>query len=196
MSKEHYHHGDLKKEMIEKGIQLLNEEGIEGFSLRKVAVLCGVSHAAPYKHYKSKDELLSAIVQEVSEHFSTALEKAVLQYPDEPDNQIIELGKFYVQFMVENPDYLKFLFMNPGLCQLASKLNNTTPPDPYQIFKASAIRYLEFLNASPQSREVDILSMWSIVHGYAMLLVNNNIPLSQDYLQIADQMLREKLCFR
>lgn len=196
MNKEHYHHGDLKKEIIQRGMQLLNEVGYEGFSLRKVASMCGVSHAAPYKHFKNKDELIAAIVQEVSESFKAALEKAVLMYPDNPENQIIELGKCYVRFMIENPDYMRFIFINPNKKSMNMLHESPDSTDPYQVFKNSALRYLEWLKANPKNQAIDILAMWSLVHGYSMLLVNNNLDIPDNYLEITDKMLREKLKFK
>ena len=56
-----YHHGNLRQALIEAGIKIINESGEENLSLRKVAALCNVSHAAPYAHFKDKDELLEAI---------------------------------------------------------------------------------------------------------------------------------------
>ncbi|WOO35896.1 TetR/AcrR family transcriptional regulator [Anaerocolumna sp. AGMB13020] len=195
MQKEHYHHGDLKKEMIIKGIQLLNEENYEDFSLRKIAAMCGVSHSAPYKHFKNKDELILAIILEVSNSFKKALEEAVQRYPKEAENQIIELGKCYVRFMVENPDYMRFIFINPS----HKNLNLVPVPDyetnPYQIFQKSALGYLEWLKADKKEQTVDILTMWSLVHGYSMLLVNGNIDIPENYLEVIDKMLREKLRF-
>jgi AcrR family transcriptional regulator len=195
LQKEHYHHGDLKKEMIIKGIQLLNEEKYEDFSLRKIAAMCGVSHSAPYKHFKSKDELILAIILEVSNSFNKALEEAVQKYPKDAQNQIIELGKCYVRFMVENPDYMRFIFINPS----HKSINVIPVPDyetnPYQIFQKSALGYLEWLEANPQNQAVDILTMWSLVHGYSMLLVNGNIDIPDNYLEVIDTILREKLRF-
>lgn len=196
MNKERYHHGDLKKEMIQRGMQLLNNVGYEGFSLRKVAVMCGVSHAAPYKHFKSKEELIVAIFQEVSDSFKAAMEEAVQIYPDDPENQIIELGKCYVRFMVENPDYMRFIFINPDQKTTNMEHESDCSTGPYQVFKNSALRYLEWLKANHQDQAVDILTMWSVVHGYSMLLVNNNINMPDNYLEVADKMLREKLCFK
>lgn len=196
MTNEHYHHGDLKKEMIQRGIQLLNEVGYEGVSLRKIAELCGVSHAAPYKHFKSKEELIIGIVQEVSNSFNRALQEAVQMYPHDPENQLIELGKCYVRFMVENPDYMRFIFINPNqkVNNMVQKPNCST--NPYLVFQNSAHRYLEWLQSNPQDQSIDILTMWSLVHGYSMLLVNNSVAISDNYLEITDKMLREKLCFK
>lgn len=196
MLKDGYHHGDLKTEMIKKGLQLLNSQGYEGFSLRKVAAVCGVSHAAPYKHFKSKEELLNAIVQEVTESFTLALEEAVHKYPDNPEDQLIELGKCYVRFMVENPDYLKFIFLSPDNKTINMEKDLSCNTDPYNVFRKSAVNYLNTLNISSEDYTVDILMMWSIVHGFSMLLVNKNIQFPSNYLDIVDKMLREKLNFK
>ena len=99
--------------MIQKGIQLLNESGYEGFSLREVAAMCGVSHSAPYKHFRSKDELLAAIIRGIRQLLQPHWRRVQL-YPDDMENQIVELGKRYVKFMVENPDYMRFIFINPS----------------------------------------------------------------------------------
>lgn len=49
-----YHHKDLRNALIETGIKIVSTEGINAFSLRKVAAVCGVSHAAPYSHFQNK----------------------------------------------------------------------------------------------------------------------------------------------
>ena len=52
-----YHHGNLRQALIDAGIKIINENGEEALSLRKAAAACDVSHAAPYAHFKDKDEL-------------------------------------------------------------------------------------------------------------------------------------------
>lgn len=196
MAKESYHHGALKTEMIKKGLQLLNNEGIEGFSLRKVAMMCGVSHAAPYKHFKSKEELILAIVYEVKISFTSALEEAV-NLCDDYERQIIEMAKCYVKFMVENPDYLKFLFMSPnnkniGILHESDRGNNS-----YYVFEKCAINYLESIGAKPEDRDIDTLTLWSVIHGFTVLLVNGNlIKIPDNYLEVVEKIIREKLDFK
>ena len=67
MPKKQYHHKDLRNALIEKGIEIVNSEGLHSFSLRKVAAACGVSHAAPYSHFQSKEELLDAMQQHITD---------------------------------------------------------------------------------------------------------------------------------
>lgn len=111
MQVDKYHHGDLKESLIKMGLKLFNEEGAEKFSIRKVAAMCNVSHSAPYKHFKNKEELINAISEYVFYNFKNSLNEIVEKYKDNPGERIIQLGKKYVAFMVENPDYLKFAFL-------------------------------------------------------------------------------------
>ena len=53
-----YHHGNLRQALIDAGIKIINEQGEDALSLRKAAALCEVSHAAPYAHFKDKEELI------------------------------------------------------------------------------------------------------------------------------------------
>ena len=117
MTKEQYHHGDLRRSLIEKGLQMINQEGEEKLSLRKVAMECGVSNAAPYAHFKSKDEFIVAIQQHIMDSFTDSLEKTAEQYKDS-DSLLPMLGKSYVMFFYKNPlfqfenylFYLEYIF--------------------------------------------------------------------------------------
>jgi len=60
-NKNTYHHGDLKNALISAGVEILAREGIGALSLRKVAKKAGVSHSAPYAHFKDKQALIAAI---------------------------------------------------------------------------------------------------------------------------------------
>ena len=63
---EKYHHGNLRQALVDAGKLLLIEKGINGLSLRETAKAAGVSHTAPYRHFKNKEELFVAIVELVS----------------------------------------------------------------------------------------------------------------------------------
>ena len=79
MEKKPYHHKNLKNDLIEKGIELVNKNGINQLSLRKVAQACGVSHAAPYSHFSNKEELL----QEMQLHITKSLQRYLkIQFPN------------------------------------------------------------------------------------------------------------------
>lgn len=195
MTKDKYHHGTLKQDMISKGLLLLNKEGFEGFSLRKVAAMCEVSHTAPYKHFKDKEELILAIALEVTDAFAAALLESTVKYPDNPKLQIIEMGKSYVKFMVENPEYLKFLFLTEHRypADITEKEFCSHPDTPFEIFKKSAEYYMASINVDKELYFVETLAMWSLVHGASLLITHKAINYDGDYMELVDKMLNEKI---
>ena len=74
---DNYHHGNLRQALIDAGIRIINEKGEDNLSLRKVAAACDVSHAAPYAHFKNKDELLEAMKKNVTDRITDELKAAV-----------------------------------------------------------------------------------------------------------------------
>ena len=100
MKKEQYHHGNLRQALIEEGIRLMSE-GKE-VSLRKVAAGCGVSQAAPYAHFKNKDDMLEAMEQHVLEQLMKVLEKAEDKSGSAYEN-MMRLGEAYVLFFLDHP---------------------------------------------------------------------------------------------
>lgn len=197
MKNDKYHHGDLKESLIKMGLKLLNEDGAEKFSIRKVAAMCNVSHAAPYKHFKNKEELINSISQYVLNKFENALREIAETYKDEPYKRIIELGKKYVWFMVENPDYLKFLFLSNSQYQILMQpkyIKNQKGPS-FNIFKECAIDFLKSIDIKEEDYEEDIIAMWAMVHGLATMLSNKTFTYKGDYLKLVENVLRNNLKF-
>lgn len=197
MAKDTYHHGDLKESLIINGLKLLNEEGADKFSLRKVATLCNVSHAAPYKHFKNKEELINAIFQYVFSEFEKSLSEIAEIYKDDPYKKIIELGKKYVWFMVENPDYLRFLFLSNYKHQIVVEENRieTKTSKAFDVFKNSAIEYLTSVNVKKEEQAQCIIGMWSMVHGLAVMLSNKTFIYNGDYLALVENIISKSLKF-
>ena len=77
MENNSYHHGDLKHELMEKGLVLINKYGEDNLSLRKLAAECGVSNAAPYAHFENKEDLISEIQNYVMGLFTAQLKNVV-----------------------------------------------------------------------------------------------------------------------
>ena len=196
MEKENYHHGDLKEQLILNGLELLNEQGINGFSLRKVAAMCNVSHTAPYKHFKNKEELIVAISSYVEDSFNKTLGD-IVENIENPMEQTVALGKAYVSFMVENQDYLKFLFLNDNIYSIKVSENTIEHSESkaFNIFRDSATRMLETFNIPQEKIAIDIIAMWTMVHGIAVLLANGTVIYEGDYLDLVHRLLCEKLSF-
>lgn len=193
MTDNKYHHGDLKNELINKGLELFNKVGYEDFSLRKLARMCDVSHTAPYRHYKNKDELVVAIRDEIEQQFAQALKKAQQENCHDPRTEIKEIGKAYVRFFVDNPEILKFLFIYTIHVNVKQeRKKNDSKENSFRIFEKSAKKYLSFIS-SEDDETVDIVTMWSVVHGLTMLISNGNVVLEENYLDFTDKVLSKIL---
>jgi AcrR family transcriptional regulator len=59
-----YHHGDLRRALVDAALALVQERGAEGFTLREAARRVGVSQTAPYRHFETKEALLAAVAEE------------------------------------------------------------------------------------------------------------------------------------
>ncbi|MDF2612985.1 MAG: regulatory protein TetR [Clostridia bacterium] len=191
MQKENYHHGTLKEEMIQKGLILINNEGIKGFSLRKVAAMCGVSHTAPYKHFKNKEELMEAISNRVLKSFSECLMKAVETAKNEQTG-MADVGKAYVKFMLDNKEYFRFIFFSECKVNVKLKANDFIykPGNPFEVFCSGATAYLEHFIKDKTEINCIILSMWSIVHGISTLVIHETFEYEGDYEELVERMLR------
>jgi len=103
-----YHHGDLRRALIEAARRLLESEGPSALSLRAVAREAGVSPAAPYHHFKDKGELLDAVAHEGWMMLDQAMGDAKDKAP--PEEKLTSLGIAYVCFARENPALYRVMY--------------------------------------------------------------------------------------
>lgn len=183
MSKKPYHHGDLRNSLIEAGIELINEEGAKGFSLRKVSALCGVSQAAPYSHFQDKEELLQAMQDYVTEQFMQVIEKEIKVYPNKKDPKVIvELGKSYVMFFINNPQYFTFLFSQPCMkVNLSLDDEGADNFPPFELLKSTVFNVFAESGMSKEKMEDTIISLWATVHGLASIATMKNVRYDKDW---------------
>ena len=196
MKKNTYHHENLKQELIETGIRIMAEDGIQALTIRSLAAACGVSHTAPYKHFRNKEEIITAVTVHVKERFAASLLETLRTIPEEDSGKrIVELGKSYVHFMLENPYYLKILFFSNGTRTIGSAIleENVDFTDPLSIFKETAIAHLKSLHIQPENYEYHIVAMWGLVHGITLMLMNGNWKPEIHYLDAVEIILRGEI---
>ena len=110
-----YHHGDLRRALIDASLALVSEEQDWTFSLREVARRAGVSHNAPYNHFADKHDLLVAIA---AAGFEALRERMLSAVVENPKTALIKSAVVYVSFGLENPARYRLMF---GSALAASK---------------------------------------------------------------------------
>ena len=181
MKEKSYHHGDLQRALIETGIELIKQEGEDALSLRRAAEMCGVSNAAPYAHFKGKDEFVAAMQRYVMDLFATALEKTVTEYKDSP-SLLPMLGKTYVMFFYQNPFYFDFLFSRRNIkinLSLGNAAANENPP--LAILQKTAISVFQKVKLPEKVMQDKIIAMWALVHGLAAIVTMPNIEYDDNW---------------
>ena len=179
--KQTYHHNDLKKDLIKKGIDLVNNEGLKSFSLRKVAAACGVSHGAPYSHFKNKEKLLSEIQIHITEEFSKVLKETIAKHGEKPD--VLEhLGKAYVVFFMDNPHYFSFLYTQSNIrIDLTLNENEDSNYGPFEIYKELSLSLMEKANYPKYKQKDAVIALWSFIHGIASLATMKKVYYDENW---------------
>lgn len=180
-----YHHGDLRRALLDAAQDLVAAKGAEGFSLREAARAVGVSPAAAYRHFEDKAALLGALALEGMARLALAMEKAVARAPGEPGTpakaaaSFAAIGAAYVDFAVKNPSHFRVMFgpwcdhPAPDALPQESTLGGR---DPYQLL-VDALDELVRTGAIPAAaRPGAEIAAWSAVHGLASLLVEEALP--------------------
>ncbi len=190
MKEKSYHHGDLRRALIETGIDFIKEKGEEALSLRKIAEMCGVSNAAPYAHFKNKDEFIAAVQRYVMDLFAAALEKTIAEYKDSPSLLPI-LGKTYVMYFYQNPFYYDFLFSRKNI-SIKLSLDNTDIEEnpPLAILQKTAASVFRKVKLPEKVIQDKMIAMWALVHGLAAIVTMPNIEFDDNWEKRIEEIIK------
>lgn len=166
-----FHHGDLRRALIEAANEILAEEGLDGLTLRKLALRIGVSHAAPYHHFEDKAAVLAAVAEMGFARLTEALQAATTAAGTDPFARLTATGRTYVAFALAHPGYFAVMF-RPDLSRPAAN------PGVDQASGGAFQHLVEVMgeclgDRTPvEVRDHLVLTAWSAVHGAAELLVH------------------------
>lgn len=102
---------NMREVLLLAGISEINENGVHGFSVRRVAESCNVSCAAPYKHFKDKREFIAGIIEYVNEQWAERQKEVIAACGDNLRQQIVEVCVNYVRFLMEKPYFRSILML-------------------------------------------------------------------------------------
>jgi len=170
-----YHHGNLRAALVQATLRAIAEHGPDGFTLRDVARRAGVSPAAPYRHFRDKDELLVAVAAECADQLGQMVTAAVAEAPpDDPIAQFRQVGIASVEFAVAHPEHFRALNL-PGI---AARL----PPeqqqraDPWHGGQRRALAAAQEAGAIARIPLEDlVLAASALVHGLSHMIVEGQL---------------------
>jgi AcrR family transcriptional regulator len=105
-----YHHGDLRRVLIDAALKLAEEGGLEQISVREAARRAGVSPGAPFRHFASRDALMTAVAEEAQRRFRVEIEAALAEAPaDDPLKRFRNFGLAYLRWAMRNPAHFEII---------------------------------------------------------------------------------------
>ncbi|MEM8976548.1 MAG: WHG domain-containing protein [Pseudomonadota bacterium] len=156
----------MRNVLIETGLQVLAEDGLEKLTLRRVAARAGVSHAAPAYHFKGLPELLGFMCAIGFERLIKAMEDAQHHAPETPRDSLVAICEGYVSFAIANRGLIQLMFSNRrGLVDDAPL--KPSAERAYSILREACAPF-EPVGSDPESTETMV---WSLVHGFAFLRI-------------------------
>ena len=174
-----HHHGNLHQALVQAGIDLLEEGGLDALSLRKCAARAGVSHAAPAHHFDGLPGLRAAIAEEGFARFSTYMQTARDTGEQTPLGRLKSICRGYLQFGIDHPGILNVIFGQRGLASM--KPGNRETAHAYLILRDVCA---PFVPAGTDSRVIEI-RVWSLIHGFTLLTMSGEFN-APDQLLDAD----------
>lgn len=190
-----YHHGDLKEALLLASRNILSEKGADALSLRAIAANVGVSHMAPYSHFKNKKELFQSIA---ASGFDELVERMISnsQSTTNPTELVLVYGATYVEFAIDHPQLYRLMlgqvenvgrrFQNEQSTKKQDSLGGNVSQHETPDLDVSFQRPFELLHQAFAKIHHDeslvkaqALGAWSMVHGMAALLIEGQFKIPE-----------------
>lgn len=182
-----YHHGNLREALVRAALELIAEKGAAGFTFADAARWAGVSPAAPYRHFRDRDELLADVARRGFEQFEIALKRA--WNDGRPDTFVAfeSLGKAYLAFARSEPAFYSAMF-EAGIPLDASPELRLAGDRAFAVLREAAEKLAARLPEKSRPPALMMaLHIWSLAHGIASLFARGDagrraLPMSPEDL--------------
>jgi AcrR family transcriptional regulator len=166
-----YHHGDLRRSLVEEAVRVVVRQGLDAFSLREVARRVGVSANAAYRHFEDKDALLTAVAAHGLELLGSRMREAMQAVTTRgaaarAKARLRATGRAYVTFALAEPQLFRIMFARGAFTSAAVAGEE---PIPYRLLSECLDALVAAGSLTPERRAGAELKAWTVVHGYAAL---------------------------
>ncbi len=182
-----YHHGNLKEALLQAALNLIAQKGAAGFTFADAARMAGVSPAAPYRHFRDRDELLANVALRGFALFEAALTRAWNDGQPNAFAAFERMGRAYLEFARTEPAYYSAMFeagvpldVNPELREAGERA--------FAAIRVAAERLVAQIPAARRPPALMVaLHVWAMAHGIASLFGRGDagrrpVPMSPDEL--------------
>ncbi len=193
-----YHHGDLRRALLDAALEVLSREGAAALTLREVARRAGVTHAAPYRHFTDKQALLAAVAEEGFRMLSAEMAAGAAAHAGDPRGAMEAIGAAYVRFATSHRAHFQVMFGNhvDWTCKHARLEESADHAFGILIAQVQASQAAGLVRAGDPL--IAALCAWSMVHGLSELIANGqfsalelSVPPTEQLVAIFNSLLIE-----
>jgi AcrR family transcriptional regulator len=172
-----YHHGELRDALVRATRQLVEERGAENFTLADACRIAGVSTAAPYNHFRDKNEILQELIVQGFDQMAAERRAAVERFDKGSLEGIVAMGQSYIEFAMRETGMFRLMFGQNPILKSAANVQDRGRA----CFSGVIEDVATFcsVNGVKEDAGAIALSLWTFVHGAASLLID------EDYEKVA-----------
>ena len=192
MAKKHaYHHGDLRRALLQEAVRIIQKKGVDGLTLRVVGARLGVSRTALYRHFADKSALLAAVATEGFRMLRVKLIEAWNKH-GQSGSALGEMGLAYVRFAVAHPSHYRVMF--------GGHVEANTDPERAREGAGAFQALVDALLAQQTQGSVRAENplrlaqfVWATVHGIAMLAIDGLLERQQTDVEALVRFANERI---
>jgi AcrR family transcriptional regulator len=167
----------IRDRLILAGIQELSAHGIQDFSVRRVAAACGISNAAPYKHFEDKNSFIAAIVGYVNKQWEACIPEVIEKYPGDLQTQLTEISVRYVHFLVANSHFRSILMLkDPSFDLQFADLRHSLSATSQKLVS----QYCEQVGMPSDITAFKLYVVRSLIYGAALMFDNGEMAYTKE----------------
>lgn len=170
---------NVRERLIQAGIEDLDRNGIHNFSVRRIAKGCGMSCAAPYKHFKDKREYFEEIIDYINRLWEGRQNKVLKSAPNDIRKQLVAISLEYIRFLVENPHFQSIILMkDEGLITEHSIIRGRLS----KCSKNLISKYCAMVGMPKQTEVFKTYVVRSLIYGAALMIGNGELAYGEETL--------------
>lgn len=185
-----YHHKNLRPALISEAVQMIEEAGVASVTMRAIGQRLGVSRGAPYRHFKDKSELLMAVAASGFDRLEEKMAEVLHSNPSSLEDQLIQIGKVYVRFALDNPAYYRLMYGKEALSRWNHPVLKNSADALFLYLLRTIAAYQEEVGVQTKSTQLLVYIAWSTVHGLASLLIEEQIMAEVDMEALLDETMQ------
>lgn len=171
----------VREQLILTGLQEIEAHGLDSFSIRRVAAVCGLSCAAPYKHFSGRRDFILAIIDYVNQEWLRRSLEIEERFAGNTRQQLVELSMAYIHFLLENPHFRSILMLwgdslDDEQLQKKTEVSTTT--------QRLISRYCQETSMPEDIQQRKTFIIRSLICGGVLMLENGQLPREENSFRL------------